>query len=389
MKLPKTASCVLIGGGAVGLSVAYHLARGGMAGVALLEKGLLGEGSTGACAGGVRLDYSSEVNVRFSLASMPRWETFGEEFGVDPGFRRVGYLMLAEKNEHWRILRENRALHERLRVPTELLSPGEIKNRWPFIQTEDLLGGTYCGADGYVGPQEAVQGYARSCRASGVRIFQGTAATGIQIEGTKVRAVETKKGVIETERAVCCAGPWASEVGRMAGLDIPVKPIRRQVFVSGPVPSLPGDLPLTTDLAQHTCYKPEGEGYLLYGPQDTEPSYNTKVDWEAVEWAVDRAVRRIPALGSATILRGWAGLYEISPDNHGLMGGVDGLEGFSVAAGFSGHGFQHSPAAGQALAEFILEGEAKVVDISPLSLDRFQKGRPILEKLTAHHAEAG
>ncbi|MBI3025930.1 MAG: FAD-binding oxidoreductase [Candidatus Tectomicrobia bacterium] len=389
MPLPKTSPCVVVGGGAVGLSVACHLARAGMKGVVLLERDFLGQGSTGACMGGIRLDFSTEVNVRFSLAALPRWEGFAGEFGVDPGFRRAGYLMLAAREEDWRLLRESRALHERLGVPSELLPPEEIARRWPFLRTGDLRGGSFCGADGWAGPQEAVQGYAKRCRELGVRLLQETPATAIRIEGARARAVETPGGRIETGCVVCCAGPWAAEVARMAGVDLPVKPIRRQVFVSGPVAGLTGGMPLTIDLEQHTTYKPEGGGFILYGPQDAEPSYNTRVDWEAAEWAAGRAVHRIPAFGRARILRGWAGLYELSPDNHGIMGGFDGLEGFHVAAGFSGHGFQHSPVIGQAMAERITEGAARVVDIRPLAPGRFARGASLPERLTAHHAEAG
>ncbi|MEK6712197.1 MAG: FAD-binding oxidoreductase, partial [Nitrospinota bacterium] len=227
------------------------------------------------------------------------------------------------------------------------------------------------------------------CRELGVRLLQETPATAIRIEGARVRAVETPRGAIETGHAVCCAGPWAAEVARMAGVELPVKPIRRQVFVTGPVPSLPRGMPFTIDLSQAATYKPEGEGFILYGPQDARPSYNTRVDWEAAEWAARRAVRRIRAFEGARILRGWAGLYEISPDNHGIMGGFDGLEGFHVAGGFSGHGFQHSPVIGQAMAERILEGEARVADIRPLAPGRFARGALIPERLAAHHAEAG
>ena len=389
MRLPKTSPCVVVGGGAVGLSAAYHLARAGMKGVVLLERDLLGQGSTGACMGGIRLDFSTEVNVRFSLAAQPRWEGFAEEFGVDPAFRRVGYLMLAADEERWAALQDARALHARLGVRTELLAPAEIRARWPHLETGGLLGGTFCAADGCAGPQEVIQGYAKRCRELGVRILQETPALAIRIEGARVRAVETPHGAVETGHVLCCAGPWAAQVGRMAGAEIPVKPIRRQVFVTGPVPSLPREMPFTIDLSQAATYKPEGEGFILYGPQDAEPSFSLKVDWEAAEWAVERAVHRVPAFGRARILRGWAGLYEISPDNHGIMGGFEGLEGFHAATGFSGHGFQHSPVIGQAMAERILEGEARVVDIRPLAPGRFARGALIPERLAAHHAEAG
>ncbi|MDA1001172.1 MAG: FAD-dependent oxidoreductase [bacterium] len=389
MNLPSASACAIIGGGALGLSSAYHLARAGMKEIVLLEKGLLGEGSTGACLGGIRLDFSTEINIRFSLAAMPRWERFAGEFGVDPGFRQTGYLMLAgdEMNRH--ILQEGRALQARLGVRTDWLAPEELKKRWPHLRVDDLTGGTFCAADGHLGPQEVIAGYARSCRALGVRIFQETEVTGLRFEGERLRGVETARGAIETPLAVCCAGPWAGAIGRMAGVEIPVRPIRRQVFLTGPVPALPPEMPLTIDLAQHTTYKPEGEGFILYGPQDVEPGFRTTVDWDAAAWAVERAVRRIPAFAGADIVRGWAGLYELTPDSHGIMGAVPGREGLYLAAGFSGHGFQHSPVIGQAMAELILDGAAKILDISPLSLDRFARGDMIPEKLTAHHAEAG
>jgi sarcosine oxidase subunit beta len=170
----------------------------------------------------------------------------------------------------------------------------------------------------------------------------------------------------------------------MVGLDIPVKPIRRQVFVSGPVPELPDEIPQIMDLAYGTTYRREGEGFMIYGPQDKTPSFNTSVDWDSTVWACERAAHRLPAMAGASVVRGWAGLYEISPDNHAIIGPVPGIEGFILANGFSGHGFMHSPATGQVVAEYIVHGAAQTIDITPLGLERFTQGSAFYEPLTMH-----
>lgn len=387
MELERTAEIVIIGGGAVGLSCAYHLAKRGLKGGVLVERGLLGEGSTGRCTGGVRVDFSTEVNVRISLLAFRLIGSFQEEFGVDPEFRQIGYLMLAPTEEIWEQFQRNQALYRPLGVTdVELLTPEEVAHRWPFVYTGDLKGATFCPRDGHMGPAEVCRGYARGARQLGVKICQGTEATGVEVEKGRVVAVRTTAGVIQTPCVLNAAGPFASEVGAMAGVEVPVKPMRRQVFVSAPIPAIEGPVPLIVDLHRGVAYRREGEGFLLYGPRDETPSHNTSTDWEGLVWAVDRAKRRLPAVEGAEVARGWAGSYEISPDNHGILGEAPEVKGFYVANGFSGHGFMHSPATGLLMAEIILEGQSRSVDVSALSLERFRRGELVREPLTLHEA---
>ena len=382
--LPKTADVVIIGGGAVGLSTAYHLAKLGAREVILLEKDTLGEGSTGRCAGGARLDFSTAINIEFSLLAFEKFATFANECGVDPQFRRVGYLMLATSDLVLTQLKQNRALYEQYDVPVDYLDPDEVRREWPYVNTEDVCGATYCARDGYLGPHEVVQGYAASARRLGVKIFQNTPVTDVIVEHDRVQGIRTPQGDSATRTVLNAAGPYAAVVGRMVGIDISVKPLRRQVFVSGPVPELPDEIPQIMDLAHGTTYRREGEGFMLYGPQDKEPSFNTAVDWDSKVWASERAAHRLPAMAGASIVRGWAGLYEVSPDNHAIMGPVPGIEGFLLANGFSGHGFMHSPATGQVMAEYVVHGAAQAIDITSLALDRFAQGSAFYEPLTMH-----
>ncbi|MFQ5912462.1 MAG: NAD(P)/FAD-dependent oxidoreductase [Nitrospinota bacterium] len=383
--MEKTAEVVIIGGGAVGLSTAYHLAKRGLNGVVLLEKDFLGEGSTGRCTGGVRLDFSTEVNVRFSLEAFAVIDRFKEEFGVDPEFRRVGYLMLASTEPQLEQFKANQVLYARLGIrDVELLTPDEVQSRWPYVQTDDLLGATSCARDGFMGPAEVVEGYRRRARELGAKIYQQTRATGIEVSSGRVLSVRTEKGSISTRTVVNAGGPFAAEIGRMVGIDIRVEPIRRQIFVSGPIPAIEGVVPVIIDLQRGTAYRREGQGFLLYGPRDVEPSHNTVTDWEGMVWAVEQARQRIPAMARAEVVGEWAGTYEISPDNHAIMGPVPGVEGFLVANGFSGHGFMHSPVTGRLMAEFILDGEARTIDVSSLSIERFAAGETFEERLTTH-----
>ncbi|MGQ4808346.1 4-methylaminobutanoate oxidase (formaldehyde-forming) [Candidatus Entotheonellaceae bacterium PAL068K] len=382
--LPQTADVVIIGGGAVGLSTAYHLAKLGAENVVLLEKDTLGEGSTGRCAGGARLDFSTSINIEFSLLAFSKLERFADECGIDPQFRRVGYLMLATSDLALTQLEQNRALYEQYDIPVEYLDPDAVRRRWPYVNTEDVCGATYCPRDGYLGPHEVVQGYAASARRLGVRILQDTPVTEVLVGNGRVQGVRTPRGDIATRTVLNAAGPYAAVVGRMAGLEIPVKPLRRQVFVSAPVPELPEEIPQIMDLAYGTTYRREGEGFMLYGPQDQEPSFNTTVEWESKVWASERAAHRLPAMANARVVRGWAGLYEVSPDNHAIIGPLPEVDGFVLANGFSGHGFMHSPATGQVVAEYIVHGAAQAIDITTLALARFARGAAFYEPLTIH-----
>jgi sarcosine oxidase subunit beta len=380
--MEKAAEIIIIGGGIIGTSIAYYLAQKKAKGVILLEKGMLGEGSTAKCAGGIRAQFSTEINIHFSLESLKTWNCFEEIMGVDLGFKRVGYLFLATTEDEWGVFKANAGLQKKFGIPVDLLSTQEIRHRWPYLRVDDLQGGTFCAWDGYAGPYEALSGFARGARQGGVKIYEGTEVLGISTKNGKVSSVRTDKGDIASPIVVNAAGPYAALVGKMAGVGVPVQPYRRQLFFTAPFPWISDPIPLIIDFHRGWYFRREGAGLLISGPKDNLPSFNINVDYDAMVEVAENSIYRVPIMEKAEINRGWAGSYEISPDNHAILGEFPGLEGFFLANGFSGHGFQHSPAAGKVMAELIL-GEKPSIDISCLSIERFRKGELIREPLTA------
>jgi len=382
--LPSRAEVIIIGGGIIGVSIAYYLAKKGLGEVVLLERGMMGEGATGKCAGGIRTQFSTEINIRFSLLSLKVFQGFQAEFGVDPEFNQVGYLFLAAHERQWQVLKASAHLVQTMGLDVELLNPNEIRSRWPFLRVDDLLGGSYTEGDGYAGPYEVLQGFAKGARRSGAMLREGAEVTGIRVKHGQVQAVDVATGErVVTPVVINAAGPYAGQVAAMAGLDLPVRPLRRQLFFTDPFKELPCRFPLVIDLEHGWYIRREGEGLLLAGPQDAESSFNERVDFEAQEWTAARSLHRVPILERARIARGWAGLYDISPDHHAIIGPFPEVKGFICANGFSGHGFQHSPAVGILVAELVVEGQAKTIDIHPLRPQRFREGDRIYEPLTA------
>jgi sarcosine oxidase subunit beta len=381
--MEKTADVVIIGGGIVGLSIAYYLALKRAGRIILIEKGQLGEGSTSRCVGGIRTQFSTEINIRFSLESLKTFDQFEEEFGIAPEFKRVGYLFLATTEGETEIFKQNIRLQEKFNIPVELLSPEQITARWPYLRTDDILGGTFCSWDGYAGPNEILSGFANGAKRKGVKIYEGAEVTGISLAKGKIRSVKTKDEEISTPMVVNAGGPYAALIGEMVGIKIPVRPLRRQIFITAPFHLTDRSIPLTIDFHRGSYFRQEGDGLLLSGPLDPEPGFNLNIDYEAMAEASENAMHRVPVLERAHIARGWAGLYEISPDHHAILGKVSEVKGFILANGFSGHGFQHSPAVGKVIAELIVDGEATTIDISPLSIERFERGESICEPMTA------
>jgi len=383
-RLPKKAEVIIIGGGIIGVSVAYYLAKKGMKDVLLLERNMMGEGATAKCAGGIRTQFSTEINIRFSLVSRGVFRRFQEEFGVDPGFQQTGYLFLTADEARLRELQRNVQVMKTLDLEAELLNAKDIQSRWPFLKVDDLVGGSYTAHDGYAGPHEVMNGFIRGARRLGARFLERVEVSGIRLKNGHLQAVETSAGeLVETKVVVNAAGPYAARVAAFAGLDLPVRPLRRQVFFTDTFENLPPRFPLVIDLDQGWYMRREGKGLLLAGPQDAEYSFNEAVDFEGKEWTAAKSVHRVPVLKQAQIARGWAGLYDISPDHHAIIGAFPELEGFICANGFSGHGFQHSPAAGMLVAELIVEGKAGTLDIHSLRPQRFREGDLIHEPLVA------
>jgi sarcosine oxidase subunit beta len=366
---------IIIGGGIMGASTAYHLALRGMTDVVILEKEFLAQASTGLSAGGIRQQFSHPANIRLSQEAVCLFERFEEEFGVDINFRQVGYLFLAQSEDTWQEFLANVEVQRAANVPVEVLLPDEIKYRWPYLNVEDLKGGTFGPKDGYADPYTVAMAFASRARQMGVRIEEQTRVTGIRLEGGRVRGVETNRGPVAGPVVVNVAGAWGAEVARMAGLDLPVQPYRRQVFMTQAFPAIPKPVPMILDIEPAFYFRGEGPGILMgMSDQDEPPSFNTHVDYCFLERVIDAAVARAPILEQAEIMRGWGGLYDITPDDNPIIGRLPGVEGLLCAIGFSGHGFQQGPTVGRVLSELILDGQTGF-DLSPFAHDRFGRGR--------------
>ena len=381
MSLPKTAEVIIIGGGVMGVSTAYHLALKGCRDILLLEREpFFGMQATGKCAGGIRYQFGTEINVRLSQLSLPMLDRFEEELGQPIDLRYCGYLFLLTSAEDVAVFRENVAMQHRLGVETEWLTPEEIGERVPLLDLDGVLAGTFHAGDGLADPNGVVQGYVSGARRLGARLLNDVTVTDILTEGGRVRGVVTDQGEVAAPVVVNAAGPWAGEVGRMAGVDIPIEPVRRQIVVTGPLPGIPDDFPFVIDFARSLYFHREGRGLLTGMSNPDEPvgfDQSVDTDWELTH--LEAAMERLPVLEQATLASHWAGLYENSPDAHPILGRIPELEGFYCIGGFSGHGFQHGPACGLLLAEEILDGQAHTLDISPLHIDRFREGRLLVE----------
>jgi sarcosine oxidase subunit beta len=380
MTLPKTAEAIIIGGGVMGASAAYHLAGRGLKDILLLEKEeFFGQGATGRCAGGVRYQFATEVNIRLSLESLPMLERFQDEIGQAIDYRPCGYLFLLTRQEDVIAFERNLALQNRLGVATEWLSGDEIRRRLPMMNLGDVLGGTFNAKDGLVDPNSVVMGYVRAAQRLGVSALTSVEVTGLQVAGGRIAGVRTTSGSVAAPLVVNATGPWAGLIGKMAGIDIPITPLRRQMLTTTPIPEIPPDFPFVIDFDQSLYFHREGEGLLtgMSNPGET-PGFDQSVDpeWELVN--MDAAAARLPLLEKAGLASHWAGLYEITPDAHPIFGRTP-IEGFYIVTGFSGHGFMHGPIAGKLMAEIILEGAPQTVDVSMLDLARFAEGRLIHE----------
>ena len=381
MDLPKIAEAVVIGGGVMGASAAYHLALKGCKKVVLLERNsLFGQESTGKCAGGIRYQFATEINIRLSLLSLPMLDHFEEALGQAIDVRHCGYFFLLTREEEMKAFQAHVALQHRLGVVTEWLTGDEVRSRLPLMRLDDVLVATWYPKDGLADPSGVVQGYINGARRLGAKCLTDVEITGILVEQGRIHGIKTKYGEIATFIVLNAAGPWAARIGEMAGVEIPVAPVRRQIAVTTPIPQLPPDFPFVIDFEKNLYFHREGPAILTGMSNLNEPpSFNQQVDreWELVHF--EAAMARMPLIENVGISSRWAGLYEVSPDAHPILGKAPEVEGFYVINGFSGHGFMHGPACGLLLAEEILNGKAQTLDISSLRLSRFREGKPILE----------
>lgn len=373
--LPATAEVVIVGAGIMGCSIAYHLAARGVTDVVVLERDAIGRGATADAAGGIRLQFSTETNIRLSQISLEYWENFDERFDTAINFRQQGYLFLLTDEADVPVFQKNLALQQSLGVPSRWLTPDEIALLNPAVVLDDVLGGTFCPLDGWADTSTSTMGFARAARRLGVRIFEDMPVTGFDFDGALVRGVRTAAGTIATPLVICCAGPQTRAVGAMAGLDIPILPYRRMSFITEPFDAIPASLPMTIDFSRSLYFHPESSGFLFGMSNVDEPSSEDKsVDDDWMYTTVEALIERAPVFEQATVMRGWAGFYEVTPDDNPILGRMPEVDGFIVAAGFSGHGFMQGPAIGIAIAEMVIDGETSTIDLSAFRPGRFAEG---------------
>jgi len=369
--LLEHASVVIVGGGVVGASVAFHLAEAGVADVLVVERGELAGGSTSKAAGGVRAQFSDPLNIRIGARSLAAFADFGSRPGWDIGFHQVGYLFLLTREADVDAFSAGVELQRSLGVPSRMLTPAEAAALNPLIEVDDVLAAAFSPDDGHATPEAVVQGYASAARGLGAHIVTGCELQGILRAGGRITAVETSLGRVRTRVVVCAAGAWSAAVGEMAGVPLPVEPLRRQLLFTGPVPGLDGPIPMTIDFATSFYFHREGPG-LIVGMSDPHerPGFDERRTEDWIPALTDIAAVRAPAVLEAGIAGGWAGLYEVTPDHNALIGEAAAPGRFLYATGFSGHGFLQAPAVGEIVRDLYL-GREPFVDVSPLSADRF------------------
>jgi sarcosine oxidase subunit beta len=371
-----TAEVVIIGAGITGCSIAYHLAERGVTDVVVLEKDEIGRGATADAAGGIRLQFSTRTNIELSRYSLSIWEHFKELFGIDIAFHQQGYLFLLTSEDEVKTFTETLRFQQEMGVPVRWIETDEIRRIHPSLMLDDVLGGTLCTSDGWADPYSSTMGFAQRARALGVEIVEETPVTGILTENGRITGVETPQGTIATSTVVIAAGAYAGEVGKLANVEIQVAPYRRMSFVTEPFDAIPQSVPMTIDFSTGLYFHPESGGFLFGMSNEDEPSsFNRTVDDDWMNRTVTELCRRAPVFGDARVRRGWAGFYEITPDDNPVLGYVDGVDGLIVASGFSGHGYMQGPAIGRCMSELIVDGVATTVDISAFSPNRFASGQ--------------
>jgi len=374
--LPGRADVAVIGAGVMGCSLAFHLGQRRAGSIVVLDRGLIGQGTTAACAGGVRAQFSTEVNVRIGMEAKRMLRRFAQEVGFSADFRPIGYLFLLTTDEERATFADQVRRQRRVGLDdVRELTPAEAGRLVPGLRTQDLMGATFCPSDGLAGPNEVTSGYARAANAVGVRILEESAVIGFLLRGDRVEGIRTQAGEMMCGRVVICAGPWSGEVAAWASRSVPIVPSRRQAFVTEAFAGLHRSAPMTIDFHTSFYFHPEGEGVLFGMSDPAQPAgFGTSVDWTFLDRIGAVAARRWPPLLEARVRAGWAGLYEQTPDSQPLVGPFDAGGELWIAAGFSGHGFMMAPVIGKWLAEW-MTGGAPTMDLTDFRPDRFAAGR--------------
>jgi sarcosine oxidase subunit beta len=380
----RTAEVVIIGGGIVGSSIAYHLTEAGCRDVLVIEReSHQGKGSTGKSMGGVRAQFSTPVNIRMSLYSIPFYAAFEDRLGYPCGYRPQGYLFCATAEKHMRYLHANYEKQVALGLKdVRLISGDEIRKQFPALRADDIMGGSFCSTDGFVDPYSAMTGFMSSACEHGAELWKHAEVTAILRDAEGVCAVETTRGPVATRSVVNAAGPWAAAVAKMLHVDLPVEPLRRMLVPTEPFDHFPHTAPMIIDMSTGFHFRPEGLGFLMAwnDPEET-PGFKTEFDPTFIEKILTHAASRVPCFEGVAVnpKRAWAGLYEMTPDHHPILGQAPEVKGFFLANGFSGHGVMHAPATGKILSDLVLTGHCELVDASLLDIRRFAEQRLIEE----------
>jgi sarcosine oxidase subunit beta len=372
--LPGSAEVVVVGGGAIGASIAFHLAEAGVTDVVLLERDELGAGSTCKAAGGVRAQFSDQINIELGARSLEAFTRFGQRPGQEIDLHQVGYLFLLSTPEDIEGFERDVKLQNALGVTTRMIDVAEAEQLSPLISTDGLLAAAFSPDDGHCTPESVVLGYATAARRLGATLLTGVTVTGVEVDGGEARRVVTDRGTITAGAVVCAAGAWSQAVGEMVGTTLPVTPVRRQIIFTEPMPELPPVVPFTIDFATSFYFHREGRGLLLgMSDPDQEPGFHLGYSEEWLPRLGDAIAARAPRLLDVGLTDGWAGLYEVTPDHNALIGRSSTTPNFLYATGFSGHGFLQAPAVGEVIRDLHLD-RTPFVDISPLTAERFTNG---------------
>jgi sarcosine oxidase subunit beta len=380
----KSPDVIIIGGGIVGSSIAYHLTEAGYNNVVILEReSHQGKGSTGKSMGGVRAQFSTSESIKMSLYSIPFFYQFEEVMGHPSGYRAQGYLFVATNQRHLDYLCQNYQRQVAAGLKTaHLLKPDDVAQIAPEIRRDDVLGGAFCSTDGFVDPHSVMTGFALKAAERGVKIIRETEVTAIHRDAQGVTGVETNNGTFSSRCIVNACGAWAGMLAKLAGVDLPVEPLRRMLVPTEPFDGVAHTSPMVVDMNTGFHYRPEGRGILLAwnDPEET-PGFKLNFDRGFIEKVLTRGVDRLPCLEEAEVnpKRAWAGLYEMTPDHHPVLGEAKELPGFFLANGFSGHGVMHSPATGRVLADLITTGRTELIDAGLLGIERFATGNLLHE----------
>lgn len=368
--LPAAAEVVVVGGGVVGTSAAFHLAEAGVD-VVLLERDELASGSTSRAAGGVRAQFSDPVNIALGARSLEALERFADRPGGEIDLAQYGYLFLLSEPGDVATFESSVRLQNSMGVPSRIIDVAEACALSPFIVPDGLVAGAYSPRDGHCTPEAVVQGYAQGARRHGAVIRRHCAVTGIDVDGGEITGVRTEQGVVATGVVVCAAGAWSAQVGEMAGVDLPVRPLRRQIVVTEPVPGMPPHVPMTIDFSTSFYFHDEGPGMLMGMPEAQDVyEFDLHLDDAWLGRLAEAVAHRAPALAEVGIAHRWAGLYEVTPDHNAVIGEARSVGRFLYATGFSGHGFLQGPAVGEVLRDLVL-GHTPAVDVSGMSVERF------------------